>query len=100
MELNCEDCERNFATPYTLRRHLKRTHNILELTKNPKQLAKCLSCMDNITFCKISMLIDHLNTEHGMSINEEILNFSNSTGEHCICLYYIFNQLILIHIFC
>lgn len=31
-------------------------------------------------FQKTKLLIDHLNTQHGMSIKEEIINFSNVSG--------------------
>lgn len=42
-------------------------------------LSKCITCNDK-TFSKKKLLIDHLNTEHGMSIQEEIINFSSVSG--------------------
>jgi len=78
MSIICDICKVEFATKSSLTRHLLNKHNVISEAKK-KMLSKCITCIDK-TFSKKKLLIDHLNTEHGMSIQEEIINFSSVTG--------------------
>jgi len=78
MAINCDICKEEFSTKSSLTRHLLNKHNVSSETKK-KVLTKCISCMDK-TFSKKKLLIEHLNTQHGMCIKEEIMHFSSVSG--------------------
>lgn len=69
MTINCDICKEEFSTKSSLTRHLLNKHNVTSETKN-KLLSKCISCKDK-TFSKNKLLIEHLNTQHGMCIRKE-----------------------------
>lgn len=84
MEFSCEICKRKCATRYSLFRHRKNVHKL----EFPKKLysSKCNSCPE-LSFSKKTLLIDHLNAFHSMTISKEIIEFTNISGNNCLTRY-------------
>lgn len=81
MKIVCFICEIQFSTKSSLIRHQKNKHKLNnEIDVSSMKLnSKCSLCKK--AFPKKTLLIDHLNNCHGMSIVKEIIEFLNVSGK-------------------
>lgn len=81
MNFICDICQIKLSTKFALNRHKKNKHSQSsdQSLDQIKFNSKCSNC--NLDFSKKTLLIDHLNKHHGMSIKKEVIEFSNVPGK-------------------
>ena len=77
MNFNCEIFQTGFSTKFSLNRHQKSLK--CQSGEIKLKLSQCNDC--DINFSKKTLLIDHLNKVHGLSINKQIIEFTNVLGK-------------------
>lgn len=81
MNLICDICQIKFSTKFTLTLDIKKINMVSRMINRIK-----LNLISNVIiaiwiFLKKTLLINHLNKHHGMSINKEVMEFSNVPGK-------------------